>query len=79
MGIEATNSELPIIIYRLDLYEKRLQGLENKVIGLSEGFVGVKTELSNVAKNEGKTSGAISGVVTGVIIGVITYMVQAMK
>ena len=48
-------------------------------IGLSEGFVGVKSELSNVAKNEGKTSGAISGVVTGVIIGVITYMVQTMK
>ena len=79
MGIEPTNSELPIIIYRLDLYEKRLQGLENKVIGLSEGFVGVKSELSNVAKNEGKTSGAISGVVTGVIIGVITYMVQTLK
>ena len=73
------NTELPVLIYRLNDCEKRLQGLENKVSNLSEGFIGVKTELAGVAKNEGKTSGAISGVVTGVIIGVITYMVQTMK
>lgn len=77
MGIEPTNSELPIIIYRLDLYEKRLQGLENKVTLLSEGFIGVKSELSNVAKNEGKISGAISGVITGVLVAILGIVFQA--
>lgn len=76
---ENIDTDLPVMIYRLNDYEKRLQGLENKVSNLSEGFIGVKTELAVVAKNEGKTSGAISGVVTGVIIGVTTYMVQSIK
>ena len=73
---ESINTELPVLIYRLNDYEKRLQGLETKVSSLSEGFIGVKTELAGVAKNEGKTSGAISGIATGIIIGVITYMIQ---
>ena len=73
---ERINTELPVLIYRLNDYEKRLQGLENKVSSLSEGFIGVKAELAGVAKNEGKTSGAISGIATGIIIGVITYMIQ---
>ena len=76
---ENINTDLPVMIYRLNDYEKRLQGLENKVSNLSEGFIGVKAELAGVAKNEGKTSGAISGVVTGVIIGIVTYMVQSIK
>lgn len=73
------DTELHVLIYRLNDYEKRLQGLETKVSNISEGVIGVKTELAGVAKNEGKTSGAISGVVTGVIIGVVTYMVQTIK
>ena len=76
---ENINQDLPVMIYRLNDYEKRLQGLENKVSSLSEGFIGVKAELSSVAKNEGKTSGAISGVATGVIVGIITYMIQSMN
>lgn len=68
-----------LIVYRLDQAEKRLGNLDDKVHSLSTGFVGLKTELEHVAKNEGKTSGAISGVVTGVIIGVITYIVQSIK
>ena len=76
---ERINTELPVLIYRLNDYEKRLQGLETKVSNLSEGFIGVKTELAGVAKNEGKTSGAISGVATGIIIGVITYMIQSIN
>ena len=73
---EHINTDLHVMIYRLNDYEKRLQGLENKVSSLSEGFIGVKAELAGVAKNEGKTSGAISGVTTGIIIGIITYMIQ---
>ena len=68
-----------LIVYRLDQAEKRLGNLDDKVHSLSTGFIGLKTELEHVAKNEGKTSGAISGVVTGVIISVITYMVQSIK
>ena len=68
-----------LIVYRLDQAEKRLGNLDDKVHNLSTGFIGLKTELEHVAKNEGKTSGAISGVVTGVIISVITYMVQSIK
>ena len=76
---ENINTDLPVMIYRLNDYEKRLQDLEHKVSNLSEGFIGVKAELAGVAKNEGKTSGAISGVITGVIIGIVTYMVQSIK
>lgn len=76
---ENINQDLPVMIYRLNEYEKRLQCLENKVSSLSEGFIGVKAELAGVAKNEGKTSGAISGVTTGVIIGIITYVIQSMN
>jgi len=47
------------------------------VTGLSEGFIGVKSELSNVAKNEGKTSGAISGVVTGVLVAILGIIFQS--
>lgn len=68
-----------LIVYRLDQAEKRLGNLDDKVHNLSTGFIGLKTELEHVAKNEGKTSGAISGVITGVIIGVVTYMVQTIK
>ena len=68
-----------LIVYRLDQAEKRLGNLEDKVHNLSTGFIGLKTELEHVAKNEGKTSGAISGVITGVIIGVVTYIVQTIK
>ena len=68
-----------LIVYRLDQAEKRLGNLDDKVHNLSTGFIGLKTELEHVAKNEGKTSGAISGVITGVIIGVVTYIVQTIK
>lgn len=73
---ENINQDLPVMIYRLNDYEKRLQSLENKVSSLSEGFIGVKAELAGVARNEGKTSGAISGVTTGIVIGIITYIIQ---
>ena len=76
---ENINQDLPVMIYRLNDYEKRLQGLETKVSNLSEGFIGVKAELAGVAKNEGKISGAISGVTTGIITGIITYMIQGMN
>lgn len=67
-----------LIVYRLDQAEKKLVSLDNKVHDLSTGFVGLKAELENVAKNEGKTSGAISGVVTGIIIAVAGIVFQSM-
>lgn len=67
-----------LIVYRLDQAEKKLVSLDDKVHGLSTGFVGLKAELENVAKNEGKTSGAISGVVTGIIIAVAGIVFQSM-
>lgn len=66
-----------LIVYRLDQAEKRLGNLDDKVHSLSTGFVGLKTELEHVAKNEGKTSGAISGVVTGIIVAVAGVIFQA--
>ena len=44
-----------LIVYRLDQAEKRLGNLDDKVNNLATGFVGLKTELEHVAKNEGKT------------------------
>ena len=67
-----------LIVYRLDQAEKRLGNLDDKVHNLSTGFVGLKSELEHVAKNEGKTSGAISGVVTGIIVAVAGVIFQAM-
>lgn len=67
-----------LIVYRLDQAEKKLVSLDDKVHDLSTGFVGLKAELENVAKNEGKTSGAISGVVTGIIIAVAGIVFQSM-
>jgi len=67
-----------LIVYRLDQAEKRLGNLDDKVHNLSTGFIGLKTELEHVAKNEGKTSGAISGVVTGIIVAVAGVIFQAM-
>lgn len=68
-----------LVLYRLDQVEKKLSSLDDKVNTLTNGFIGMKTELGHVAKNEGKTSGAISGVVTGIIIGVIIYMIQSIN
>ena len=67
-----------LIVYRLDQAEKRLVNLDDKVNNLTTGFVGLKTELEHVAKNEGKTSGAISGVITGIIVAVAGVVFQAM-
>ena len=67
-----------LIVYRLDQAEKKLVSLDDKVHDLSTGFVGLKAELENVAKNEGKTSGAISGVVTGIIVAVAGIVFQSM-
>lgn len=66
-----------LIVYRLDQAEKRLGNLDDKVNNLAAGFVGLKTELEHVAKNEGKTSGAISGVITGIIVAVAGIAFQA--
>lgn len=65
-----------VIVYRLEQAENKLQKLDDKLIKLSEGFVGVKVELEHVAKNEGKTSGAISGVISGVIIAILGVAAQ---
>lgn len=65
-----------VIVYRLEQAESKLQKLDDKLVALSEGFVGVKIELEHVAKNEGKTSGAISGVISGVIIAVLGVLAQ---
>lgn len=67
-----------LIVYRLDQAEKRLGNLDDKVNSLTTGFVGLKTELEHVAKNEGKTSGAISGVITGIIVAIAGIVFQAM-
>ena len=67
-----------LIVYRLDQTEKRLWNLDDKVNNLATGFVGLKTELEHVAKNEGKTSGAISGVITGIIVAIAGIVFQAM-
>lgn len=67
-----------LIVYRLDQAEKRLGNLDDKVNNLTTGFVGLKTELGHVAKNEGKTSGAISGVITGIIVAIAGIVFQAM-
>lgn len=69
---------ITLIVYRLDQAEKKLVSLDDKVHNLSTGFVGLKAELENVAKNEGKTSGAISGVITGIIVAVAGVIFQAM-
>lgn len=66
-----------LIVYRLDQAEKRLGSLDDKVNNLATGFVGLKTELEHVAKNEGKTSGAISGVITGIIVAIAGVVFQA--
>lgn len=66
-----------LIVYRLDQAEKRLGNLDDKVNSLTTGFVGLKTELEHVAKNEGKTSGAISGVITGIIVAIAGIVFQA--
>ena len=67
-----------LVLYRLDQVEKKLSNLDDKVHNLSTGFVGLKAELENVAKNEGKTSGAISGVITGIIVAVAGIVFQSM-
>lgn len=72
------NSDITaLIVYRLDQAEKRLGYLDDKVNNLATGFVGLKTELEHVAKNEGKTSGAISGVITGIIVAIAGIVFQA--
>lgn len=65
-----------LIVYRIDQAEKKLSMLDDKVNGLTTGFVGLKAELEYVAKNEGKTSGAISGVVTGLVVTIIGVVIQ---
>lgn len=76
VGDEQKNNATALIVYRLEVAEKKLDTLDDKLLDLSKGFVGMKVELEHVAKNEGKTSGAISGVVTATIVTMITIFVQ---
>lgn len=73
---EQKNNTTALIVYRLELAERKLEALDDKLLDLSKGFIEMKVELQHVAKNEGKTSGAISGVVTGTIVALLALFAQ---
>ena len=65
-----------LLLYRMEKAEKKLDEMDNNVDELKINYSILKTELTNMAKNEGKVSGLIYGAGGSIVMTVIALLIQ---
>ncbi len=69
-GDERRDMPMALLIYKLEVTEKKIGELEKAVLDLTLGFTKMKQEMLTLAKSESRSSGLVYGVVSAVATGI---------